>query len=91
MGNRSFKNPVDNVATRGAKSGVSMAAGALAAFAGAGPFSLPVTFLTRLGIDRTQLLGRVEAEIRKDRLELAALAASKGYGSDRGAGDVPTT
>jgi hypothetical protein len=79
MGKRSLGEAAGRAAERSVTSGVSMAAGALAAVAGAGLFSLPVAVLTRVGIGRARLLHQLESKVRADHLQLAILASSEGY------------
>jgi hypothetical protein len=59
MGKKSFETALEHAFQRAAKAGVAMAAGALVILLDGGLLSVPVSILTRLGIERWQLAGRV--------------------------------
>ena len=73
MGRQSFQGALDRAVQRGVKTGAAMGAGALMALVGAGVFSLPAAFLTRLGIDRTRLHTRLTKKIENDRAQLVSM------------------
>jgi hypothetical protein len=89
MGKATFKEAAGRAMDRSLKTGASVAAGTVASLAGAGLFSLPVALLTRAGIDRTRLLGQLEAKIRSDRLEIAALTLPDLSPGTTAAADLP--
>lgn len=74
MGRQAFQNALNRSVQRGIKTGTSVGVGALAALAGAGLFSLPATFLTRLAVDRYWLHGRLIKKVDYDTGALKALA-----------------
>lgn len=73
MGRQTLESAITTSAQLSAKSAAAMGAGMLAALAGAGFLSLPVTLATRVGIDRVQVQTRVANKINRDRESLAAL------------------
>ena len=73
MGRQAFQQAVERGLQRGAKTGAAMAAGTLAVLAGAGVFSLPTAFLTRLNVDRYQVLSSVATKLKADRAQLLPL------------------
>lgn len=75
MGRQTFQRAVESALRRGTRTGTAMGAGALAALAGAGMLSLPVAFLTRLGIDRHQISSGLIRKLRSDRAQLEPLQA----------------
>ncbi|QQE75791.1 hypothetical protein KDJ56_07605 [Brevibacillus composti] len=58
MGRKTFELALVDALERSMKSGIAIGAGALVAFLDGGLLSIPTTILTRLGIDRYQLLGK---------------------------------
>ena len=58
MGRKTFDIAMKDGLSRAVKSGVAIGAGALVAFFDGGLLSIPASILTRLGIDRYQIMGR---------------------------------
>ena len=58
MGRKTFDIAMKDGLSRAVKSGAAIGAGALVAFLDGGLLSIPASFLTRLGIDRYQTMGR---------------------------------
>ena len=58
MGRKTFDIAMKEGLSRAVKSGVAIGVGALVVFLDGGLLSLPASFLTRLGIDRYQIMGR---------------------------------
>ena len=58
MGRKTFDIAMKDGLSRAVKSGAAIGAGALVAFFDGGLLSIPASFLTRLGIDRYQTMGR---------------------------------
>ena len=73
MGRQSFERAMHGAVDRGTKTGTAMGVGALMALAGAGVFSFPATFFTRLGIDRAQVHARLASKVREDTAQLIFL------------------
>ena len=73
MGRQTFQRAMESALRRGTRTGAAMGAGALVALAGAGMLSLPVAFLTRLGIDRHQIGSGLVRKLRSDRSQLESL------------------
>jgi hypothetical protein len=63
MGRKSFELALADGLERGIKTGVSLGAGALVAWLDGGLLSIPTTILTRLGIDRFQLMGNLHKQL----------------------------
>ena len=84
MGRQSYQAAMRNTLERGAKTGTAMAVGALAALAGAGVFSLPAAFVTRLGIDRAQIYGRLASKIEADIALLFSIVDESNGNSGKG-------
>ena len=73
MGRQTFQTALRQGVQRSVRSGAAMGVGALMATAGAGMFSLPAVFATRLGIDRYQIHSQLAKKIERDRTQLASL------------------
>lgn len=58
MGRKTFDIAMKDGLSRAVKSGAAIGAGALVAFLDGGLLSIPASFLTRLGIDRYQMMGQ---------------------------------
>lgn len=58
MGRKTFDIAMQDELSRAVKSGAAIGAGALVAFLDGGLLSIPASFLTRMGIDRYQIMGR---------------------------------
>ena len=58
MGRKTFDIAMKEGLSRAVKTGAAIGAGALVAFLDGGLLSIPASFLTRLGIDRYQTMGR---------------------------------
>ena len=59
MGKKSFETAFEHAFERAVKTGVAMSVGALVMWLDGGLLSIPASFLTRIGIERWQLAGRV--------------------------------
>ena len=70
---QSFQVALHRATQRGVKSVVAIGVGGLMALMGAGVFSLPATFLTRLGIDRFRLLTQLGRKLESDRVQLLGI------------------
>ena len=74
LGKQQFQVALNRATQRGVKSVAAIGAGALMALMGVGVFSLPATFLTRLGIDRFHLLTQLGRKLESDRVQLLGIA-----------------
>lgn len=63
MGKKSFETAFDHAFQRAVKTGAAMSVGALVMWLDGGLLSIPASILTRLGIERWQLAGRVAKRI----------------------------
>ena len=59
MGKKSFETAFEHAFERAVKTGVAMSVGALVMWLDGGLLSIPASLLTRLGIERWQLAGRI--------------------------------
>ena len=74
LGKQPFQVALHRATQRGVKSVAAIGAGALMGLMGAGVFSLPATFLTRLGIDRFRFLTQLVRKLESDRVQLLGIA-----------------
>ncbi len=76
MGRKSYENAFRDLIERSAKTGISVGVGSIVYLLDGGIISLPATIITRLGIDRYQLLDQlgkhIDKEIHKTRKLLPA-------------------
>ncbi|MFM1655801.1 hypothetical protein ACI7RC_27435 [Brevibacillus sp. B_LB10_24] len=69
MGKKPFEMALADGLDRAIKSGVAMGVGGLVAFLDGGLLSIPATFMTRLGIDRFQVMGK-SADLLEERSKI---------------------
>ena len=74
LGKQSFQVALHRATQRGVKTAAALGAGALMVLMGAGVFSLPATFFTRLGIDRFRFLTQLVRKLESDRVQLLGIA-----------------
>lgn len=73
IGKKSFQAALSNTIERAAKTGVALGIGWVIHLMDGGIISLPATFLTRFGIDRFQLFGRLEKNVEQSTEYIRAL------------------
>jgi hypothetical protein len=75
MGKKSFEIASGHALERAWKSGISMAVGAVVIWLDGGLLSIPTAMLTRIGIERYQMVGRIELRFNSRIVQAKALLA----------------
>lgn len=73
LGRKSFEEGLANGLNRAVKGGVAIGAGGIVALLDGGFLSAPVSILTRLSIDRVQVLGRTQQHVEQRRQMIQGL------------------